>query len=119
MEIIPTPRIQMNDQFIIAKILPYTLQRLKMWGYSVVNGDDLYNYVIKLNQTTPVSTGPRFSRQTASSSGNTKTTFQPVQQNLFTPLTRLDLLCILFGLADKLVLDEIFRILTQFPMTFQ
>ncbi|XP_035708218.1 uncharacterized protein LOC118435854 [Folsomia candida] len=125
-KLLQQPRFNRNDkcEAIISQILPYILQKLKMWGVFVLE-DRLLDQMLPNCQKIPTVTGggKRFRKPGDGSECNASVVHSAIQQpnqiksdwDSIT-ISKLDIFSSLVYLCDPLVLQDIIRILTFFPL---
>ncbi|RUP48911.1 hypothetical protein BC936DRAFT_143662 [Jimgerdemannia flammicorona] len=117
--IIASPKIPAaNMAACVNTVLPFIIQRVKMWGTDVLRSENVSALVQDETKSVPASgggsakVGPSFGRRLVKAPANTAST----QLARVTPLSRFDCISGLLCSARSTVAQDIVRIISQFPM---
>ncbi|CAG8588849.1 45855_t:CDS:2, partial [Gigaspora margarita] len=112
-KIILQPKLSYHEIYgNVAAILPYILQKVKMWGVDILKAE---NFVNLINDEDEESFNDAESSDDEESSDNeSKLENQKLIKN--NRLSRFDCIAVLFASTETTVVQDIFRIISQFPI---
>jgi hypothetical protein len=115
--IVEKPRIYAKDlQGLYLKVMPYLLQKIKMWGCNAMTADNIYGLFAEVdNEVNPVEGNPRRkSRRRKEPEEVTNVNMNKSHSHV--SLSRLDILNGFMNSLDSLVAEDILCIMSKFSM---
>jgi len=115
-KILQDPHLENNlEDGYIGKLIPYFIQKIKMWGIHVLEPENIYNLITRSSVSKSYDHKKqklKFDKEV----GNNESKLQEAKSLPSKPLTRTDIVSSLVAVISTTVLQDVLRLMALFPV---